>query len=43
VPVSICGPALKPDAVLIYDEVACLKGALGLMKGDQLMRRLFGL
>jgi len=43
VPVSICGPALKPDAVLMYDEVACLKGALGLMKGDQLMRRLFGL
>ena len=43
VPVSICGPTFNPDGILTFDEVACLKGALGLMKGDQLMRRLFGL
>lgn len=42
VPVSICGPLLKPDSVMRYDEIECPKGRLGAMKGDEFMKTLFG-
>ncbi|HOE64080.1 MAG TPA: cofactor-independent phosphoglycerate mutase [Candidatus Sumerlaeota bacterium] len=41
VPVSLCGPGINRDEVQTYDEAACPKGALGLLKGDELMKKLF--
>jgi len=43
VPVSICGPHIKPDPILEYNELECPKGDLGYMKGDELMKRIFGI
>ena len=42
VPVAVYQPGETPDAVETYDEVACLKGALGLLKGGELMDLLLG-
>jgi 2,3-bisphosphoglycerate-independent phosphoglycerate mutase len=38
VPVSVCGPHIKPDGVEFYSEKLALGGALGHMSGDALMR-----
>jgi 2,3-bisphosphoglycerate-independent phosphoglycerate mutase len=38
VPVAILNPRLAPDAVQIYDEVACASGDLGLLRGDRFIR-----
>jgi 2,3-bisphosphoglycerate-independent phosphoglycerate mutase len=42
VPVSVSRPDWKPDGTPSFDEFACPKGLLGAMKGDDLMRLLFG-
>ncbi|MBN1900743.1 cofactor-independent phosphoglycerate mutase [Candidatus Sumerlaeota bacterium] len=42
VPVSMCGPGLEPDSIMQYDEIECPKGILGSLKGDELMKALFG-
>ena len=42
VPVAVYQPGETPDAVETYDEVACPKGALGLLKGGELMDLLLG-
>ncbi len=42
VPVSIWKHGGQPDGVPSYDEAACARGALGHLKGDELMRLLFG-
>ena len=41
VPVAVRRPGLSADAVQTFDEVACLDGALGRMKGRDLMDLLF--
>ncbi len=41
VPVAVWRPGLAADAVLTFDETACLAGALGRMKGRDLMDLLF--
>ena len=41
VPVAVWRPGIAPDAVQTYDEIACLKGALGAMRGPALMDLLF--
>ena len=41
VPVSLMSPGLKPDGVQYYNEKECVKGALGFMKGDELMKKIF--
>jgi len=41
VPVALCGPDFPADGVQAYDEAAARHGALGAMKGDDLMRLLF--
>jgi 2,3-bisphosphoglycerate-independent phosphoglycerate mutase len=41
VPVAVRKVGWKPDAVMTYGETACRQGQLGLMRGDDLMRRLF--
>jgi 2,3-bisphosphoglycerate-independent phosphoglycerate mutase len=43
VPVAICGPHITPDAVRVYSEPAASAGSLGLMKGDEVMKRILGL
>ena len=43
VPVAISGPHIKPDACQVYSETVAPTGSLGLMKGDEFMRRLFNL
>lgn len=40
VPVAVCGPDFVPDAVQTYDELAAPHGALGAMKGSDLMNLL---
>lgn len=42
VPVAVCGPGIRPDGVQTYDEAAALQGALGAMKGADLMNLLLG-
>jgi 2,3-bisphosphoglycerate-independent phosphoglycerate mutase len=42
VPVSVWKPNSQPDGTPSYDEVSCGRGALGSLKGDGLMRLLFG-
>lgn len=42
VPVAVYQPGETPDVVETYDEVACPKGALGLLKGGELMDLLLG-
>jgi 2,3-bisphosphoglycerate-independent phosphoglycerate mutase len=41
VPVAVMRPGMPPDGVQTYDEEACKKGALGAMKGPDLMEFLF--
>ncbi|MEI8138895.1 MAG: cofactor-independent phosphoglycerate mutase [bacterium] len=42
VPVSVLSPGVPPDGVTEFNEVDCLRGKLGAMQGDALMRVLFG-
>jgi len=42
VPVSVCMPGMTADGVPAYSELECPGGALGDMRGDGLMRLLFG-
>jgi 2,3-bisphosphoglycerate-independent phosphoglycerate mutase len=42
VPVSVRNPGVPPDGVTEFNEVDCLRGQLGAMQGDALMRVLFG-
>ncbi|MBD3220858.1 cofactor-independent phosphoglycerate mutase [bacterium] len=42
VPVAIWRPGEAPDAVEVYDEDAVTGGALGLLRGDQFIRRVLG-
>jgi hypothetical protein len=42
VPVSVCRPGVAPDAVETYSERSCPAGALGAMKGGDLMDLLLG-
>jgi 2,3-bisphosphoglycerate-independent phosphoglycerate mutase len=42
VPVSVSKPGWKPDGTPAFDEIVCPKGNLGALKGDELMRLLFG-
>ncbi len=39
VPFIIYKPGLKPDAVKVYDEFSVEHGSLGLLKGDEFIRR----
>ncbi len=41
VPVAVCGPDFPSDGVQTYDEAAAPAGALGAMKGPDLMNLLF--
>lgn len=43
VPVAICGPGIKCDDVKVFSETEAPKGALGFMKGDDLMKILLEL
>jgi len=43
VPVSIWTPGIEPDSVNAYDETLVKSGSLGLLKGDQFIRRVLGL
>ena len=44
VPLAICGPAIpEPDSVQFYSERETLKGSLGLLKEDMLIKKLLGL
>lgn len=38
VPVAICGPYIKKNGVNVYSEKTAPSGALGFMKGEQLMK-----
>lgn len=42
VPVAVRMPGVAADAVMAYSEADCPDGALGAMRGDGLMRVLFG-
>ena len=42
VPVAIRRPGETPDATERYDEEQAARGALGLMVGDEFMRRVVG-
>jgi len=39
--VAVRRPGLAPDAVSCFDEIACRQGALGAMRGSELMDLLF--
>jgi len=43
VPLAVMGPAFTPDAVKKYGESSALKGDLGFLHGDELVRLLLGL
>ncbi len=43
VPVAACGPQIRPDGVKVYSESEALKGSLGFMKGESLVRLALGL
>ena len=43
VPLAVAGPGVRPDAVQSYGESFAPKGALGRLKGDELVRLLLGL
>ncbi len=43
VPLAVCGRCVKPDAVQTYGEAAALRGGLGALKGDALVKLLLGL
>ncbi len=38
VPFSICGPRINPDLIMKYTENEALKGAIGFLKADELIR-----
>ncbi|MDD5727770.1 MAG: cofactor-independent phosphoglycerate mutase [Victivallales bacterium] len=38
VPVAVCGPGIGCDSIRFFSETEAPKGALGFMKGDELMR-----
>lgn len=42
VPVAIRQPGQEPDQTTRYDEVEAARGALGLMQGDEFIRRVLG-
>lgn len=42
VPCAIWDPRQVPDPVTHYDEAACAAGALGRLRGDELIRAVFG-
>jgi 2,3-bisphosphoglycerate-independent phosphoglycerate mutase len=42
-PVAICGPRISPDTISFYSETLAPKGSLGLMKKDQLMKKILGI
>jgi 2,3-bisphosphoglycerate-independent phosphoglycerate mutase len=42
VPVAISTPGVAPDDVQCYDEVHAAQGSLGLMRGDDFIRRVLG-
>lgn len=42
VPCAIWRPGAAPDGVWVYDEDAVTEGALGLLEGDQFIRRVLG-
>jgi len=42
VPVAVRQPGVAADSVRTFDEIACVKGALGAMAGGDLMTLLFG-
>ena len=42
VPVSVRMAGFAPDDVMSYNEIDCLRGNLGSLRGDGLMRTLFG-
>jgi 2,3-bisphosphoglycerate-independent phosphoglycerate mutase len=41
VPVAICGPKIIPDKIMSYSERLAVKGKLGVMKNDELMKKIF--
>lgn len=41
VPVAWSGPGVVADGVTAYDEISALRGSLGRLRGDELMRLLF--
>lgn len=43
VPVAICGEHIVPDSVNVYSETEAPKGSLGLMKGDEFIRKVLNL
>jgi len=43
VPVAICGPGIKSDDIHKYSEKLAIKGSLGMMRNDELMRKILGL
>lgn len=43
VPVAACGPGIPIDGVERYSETLAPGGGLGLMRGDELMKKLLGL
>ena len=40
VPLAICGPAVKPDAVMSFSETLAPTGSLGLLQKEELVRKL---
>lgn len=42
VPVSVRMAGVAPDDVMCFNEIDCLRGGLGALRGDGLMRLLFG-
>jgi 2,3-bisphosphoglycerate-independent phosphoglycerate mutase len=43
VPVAVCGKGIGCDDIKVFSETEAPKGALGFMKGDELMRLLLKL
>lgn len=43
VPFAVCGPNIQPDGITAYTEANAVKGSLGLLKKDQLMKLVLGL
>ena len=43
VPVAICGEHIVPDSVNVYSETEAPKGSLGLMTGDEFIRKVLNL
>jgi 2,3-bisphosphoglycerate-independent phosphoglycerate mutase len=43
VPFAVYFPGIQPDGVNTFDEIACAKGAYGLMHGDEFMNMFMNL